>query len=105
MNMPKHPYGNFTHVITTLMVCCLIYFSASTARASEEKFQVVSAPMVKNIMDSGKGMVIHVLSEIEYDLQHITGSINIPVNKLDSSLDKFPQDKDTPLVFYCMGKR
>ena len=67
-------------------------------------FQEISAPEVKNMLDKGNAKVIHVLSAIEYEIQHITGSINIPVNDLKTS-KLLPSDKNTPLVFYCMGHR
>jgi len=67
-------------------------------------YQEISAPEVKDLLDKGNAKVIHVLSCIEYDMQHIPGSINIPVIHLKSS-KLLSGDKNTPLVFYCMGHR
>ena len=74
------------------------------AWGQQETFFIISAPMVKHMLDNKSGVVINVLSDLEYGLQHISGSINIPVNQVETT-DKLPKDKSTPLVFYCMGKR
>ena len=60
--------------------------------------------MVKHMLDNKSGVVVNVLSDLEYGLQHISGSINIPVNQVETT-DKLPKEKGTPLVFYCMGNR
>jgi len=65
----------------------------------------ISAPEVKNLLDHDKAVAIHVLSSFEYDIQHISKSINIPVNKMEQQLDKLPKDKNFPIIFYCMGHR
>lgn len=70
-----------------------------------EPYAEISAPLLNHMMKEDERLVlIHVLSEIEYDMHHIAGSVNIPIDKLLSS-DKLPTDKSTPLVFYCMGHR
>ena len=69
-----------------------------------ESFKEISAPEVKSLIENNDAVVIHVLSEIEYNMQHITGSINIPIIQVKTS-EKLPQNRETPLVFYCMGKR
>ena len=69
-----------------------------------ESFKEISAPEVKSMIENHDAIVIHVLSEIEYTMQHITGSINIPIIKVKTS-GKLPKNRETPLVFYCMGKR
>jgi rhodanese-related sulfurtransferase len=76
----------------------------SDVYAQNAGFKEITAPEVKNIIDENRGVVIHVLSKIEYNIQHITGSINIPVINIKNTA-KLPEDKNIPLVFYCMGKR
>lgn len=82
----------------------LLSFAVQGESFGEEPYEVVSAPVVKNMLEKDNAVVIHVLSELEYELHHITGSINIPINKLATS-DKLPADKTTPVIFYCMGHR
>lgn len=72
--------------------------------AKSEKFKEISAPEVKNMLEGGHGVVVHVLSGTEYEMQHIPGSINIPIIHMETT-KALPRDKTTPLVFYCMGKR
>lgn len=69
-----------------------------------EGYQEISAPEVKNMLENTNVRVIHVLSSIEYKMQHIPGSINIPVIKLKTS-KLMPADKKMPIIFYCMGHK
>ena len=73
------------------------------ACADPDTYRKISAPEVKIMMDKGNVLLVHVLSKIVYDIQHIPGSINIPINKM-ATTDRLPKNKNTPLIFYCMGK-
>jgi rhodanese-related sulfurtransferase len=42
---------------------------------------------------------VNALSDIEFNLEHIPGSINIPAGEIQTT-DKLPQDKETLIVFY-----
>lgn len=65
----------------------------------------ISAPEVKGIMQSDPNtLLIHTLSSIEFQIQHLPGSINIPTNKI-ATTKLLPADKKISLIFYCMGKR
>ena len=67
---------------------------------------VVAAPQVREMKQSGEYVLINSLSKIEFRIQHIPGSINIPVDEsLGANIQnpQFPQDKSTALIFYCMG--
>ena len=66
--------------------------------------QAVTAPEVKHMLEQQGAALIHALSKIEYDIQHIPGSINIPAQEMGNS-GLLPEDKDRPLIFYCMGKK
>ncbi len=91
----------------SVIICLTIFIFGGmhcTVRAESESFKEISAPEVKAFVDDANAIVVHVLSEIEYNIQHISGSINIPIVKMNTT-DKLPEDKDTLLVFYCMGKR
>lgn len=72
-------------------------------KSRDEGFSEITAPEVKVMLDDGKSVVVNVLSDIEYSLQHISGSINIPVNYMETT-QALPRDKKTHLVFYCMAK-
>ncbi len=93
--------------IQTALFSLIMFFlplMAVSAETASEKFTEISAPEVKNMAESGRAVVVHVLSGTEYEMQHIPGSINIPITHLETT-DALPRDKSTPLVFYCMGKR
>lgn len=77
---------------------------AGSAGAKSEGYKKISAPEVKNLIEERKAVVVNLLSQIEYEIQHIPGSINIPVIDMETT-DNLPKEKDIPLVFYCMGKR
>lgn len=72
------------------------------AHTAEKGFAEITAPEVKTMLDEKRAVLVNVLSAIEYEMQHITGSINIPIDKIATS-DRLPVDKNTPLVLYCMG--
>lgn len=68
------------------------------------QYKDLTAPEVKMMVEENGAMLINVLSRIEYDMQHIPGSINIPIIEVATS-DKLPLQKETPIIFYCMGVR
>jgi len=72
--------------------------------ASDEFILSISAPELKYMMNKTKVIVINSMSRIEFDRQHILDSISIPLSDMSISKD-LPQDRDIPLVFYCMGKQ
>jgi len=83
----------------------ILLLSATVFAQTEPKdIKEITAPELKNMVDGGKAVVIHCLSEIEYDMQHITGSVNIPITRMDDA-GVLPESKETTLVFYCMGER
>lgn len=88
------------------IICLFALLLIGTASSAEksEIFEEITAPEVKNMLERENALVVHVLTELEYNLQHISGSINIPVTKIKTT-EKLPKDKKRPLIFYCMGKR
>lgn len=94
-------------MIRPILAHAIIFLSvlAATSLASAGPSpSVITAPEVKQLMESGDALLVHVLSGLEYQFQHIPGSINIPINKVHDS-KQLPADKNRPLVFYCMGRR
>ena len=84
------------------LLICGLFFLPLASKADQVKN--LTAPEVKTLLDDGNVVLVHTLSAIEFEIQHIPGSINIPViNMRDTTL--LPQDKTTPLIFYCMGIR
>ena len=97
-------YGIVNYIFSIMAAVILLNPFCNKAIAAEE-YTEISAPLLKHLMETDKRIVVvNVLSNIEYEMHHITGSINIPINLLKGSA-KLPEDKKTPLVFYCMGTR
>lgn len=75
---------------------------AGVAVVRAEAWKEVDAKEVKAMMDAKDAFVINPLSKIEFNDLAIKGSINIPLDELES---KLPKDKNAKLVFYCLGPK
>ena len=93
-------------------ICMIVFFGIvmsclqgilDHAGADQDGYRKISAPEVRIMMEKGNVVLVNVLSKIVYDIQHIPGSINIPINTM-ATADRLPKNKNTPLIFYCMGK-
>jgi hypothetical protein len=63
-------------------------------------FPEISTSELKSKLDTKeKFLLVNALSDIEFDLENIPGSINIPMPEIKTT-DKLPQDKETLIVFY-----
>ena len=80
-----------------LIIVPLLIFTPSIWAAD---FSEISTSDLKNKLDSKERfLLVNALSDIEFDLAHIPGSINIPAGEIRTT-DKLPQDKETLIVFY-----
>ncbi len=94
-----------SYLLLPVMWSILLLSSFCNNGLAAEPYTDISAPLLKHLMETDENvLVVNVLSDIEYEMHHITGSINIPINVISDS-DKLPGDKNHPLVFYCMGTR
>jgi rhodanese-related sulfurtransferase len=89
-------------IIMATLVLTLV--TVGSTNAEDERYKKITAPEVKDMLDGGRALAIHVLSRIEYEMQHIPGSVNIPITEINTT-DKLPIDENTPIIFYCMGLR
>lgn len=76
-----------------------LWLGASAVSAGE--YQSIDAVAMKRLIDAGGTLVVNPLTPIEFDHEHIPGSVNIPMAQLAS---KLPADKQTPVAFYCLGE-
>ncbi len=77
----------------------------SQAVSKTAGYTEISAPEARMLQEKHWNVsIINVLSKLEFELQRIPGSINIPINKF-SSTTLLPKDKTTPLILYCMEVR
>ena len=89
------------------MLCSILSIcvgSIDFSRAEHEAYEHLTAPEVKSMIENNETLLVHVLTSVEFDMQHISGSVNIPIVELETT-DKLPKDHDIPLIFYCMGMR
>jgi len=86
----------------------LLWSLASVVLAGELEvplnLSVLTAPEVKYMLEQEQLTLVNSLSRIEFQIQHIPGSINIPVTEMERS-DRLPSDRSRPIAFYCMGPR
>ena len=88
-----------------VLVLCVFCFFPSFQSADAAGFEEITAPETKLMMEEDSSVIlVNVLSALEYELQRIPGSISIPIDHLKGST-LLPKDKDTPIIFYCMGPR
>jgi len=91
-------------ILRCLAFVTVLLSATGFAQTEPHDIKEITAPELKNMIDGGKAVVVHCLSKIEYEMQHITGSVNIPITRMNDA-GVLPESKETPLVFYCMGER
>ena len=92
-------------MVRLILLCLLtltIFWPGTVATAGQ--YPDLTAPEVKMMVEEQGAFLVHVLSRLEFDMQHIPGSINIPITEVATS-DLLPADKNHPVIFYCMGVR
>ncbi|MCW8931483.1 MAG: rhodanese-like domain-containing protein [Gammaproteobacteria bacterium] len=94
------------NVISSVSICiCLLLLCFSISHAADNTFiKNITAPEVKEMLSKDKVVLINSLTNIEYTIQHIPDSINIPFHEMDNN-PQLPEDKTKTLIFYCMGQR
>lgn len=64
----------------------------------------ISPKDVMAMMETNKGAVfIDVRERDEYRGGHIPGSVNIPLGRLDAMKDALPENKQAPVITYCLS--
>jgi len=61
--------------------------------------QVFSVSEVKLLLEQG-AQLVDVLSEAEFEHDHLPGAINIPLKRLDATTAA-RLDRDRPVIVYC----
>ena len=87
--------------VSILVLACLLLVAPP---AQAHQVRDLTAPEVREMVEEDGALLVHVLSRIEFDMQHIPGSINLPITSMTDGRG-LPADKDRPLIFYCMGER
>ncbi len=73
---------------------------------TEEKASVieVNSDEAKALIKEG-AILLDVRTQGEYDEKHIEGSMLIPLDSLDTSIEEKIKDKDTKIIVYCRSGR
>lgn len=87
-----------------MLFTMILVFAPLSVSALEipEGVKVLTAPEVRQMRDNSDALLVHTLSRIEYRMQHIPESVNIPVDEVKHS-PKMPANKNAPVIFYCNG--
>ena len=89
-------------LLVTIGVVFLMFFSSP---GISNEFKDSTVQELKAMIDSGNEIfILNPLSDIEFGEMHIPGSVNIPLHSI-STTDKLPENKNTPVVFYCLGMK
>jgi rhodanese-related sulfurtransferase len=82
-----------TFIKTTLSLLMFLSFCAYSSQ------DISPDELLK--MDKGERLLLDVRTIQEYSEAHIPNSVNIPVNEIETSLDRLSEFKDFPIVVYC----
>ncbi len=83
--------------LSVVIIVSLLSFASFSWAAD---FQVISTADLKSKLDAKeKLLLVNALSDIEFSLEHIPRSVNIPVGEIQTT-DKLPADKEMLIVFY-----
>jgi rhodanese-related sulfurtransferase len=71
----------------------------------EEGITFLDTQDLHRIYGKGDFLLVNTLSPIEFQEKRIAGSINIPLSHYADGRVSLLEDKQTRLVFYCMGEK
>lgn len=96
MQTNRYPFKMGLTIILAVLVLC-------SGTYAMDGFQTVSTPTLHKWMNSpGKPVLVYSLNPIEFNEQHIGGSICIPAELMEGH-PSMPKDKNGRIVFYCHG--
>lgn len=84
----------------SFMIPIVIIMSCTISLASD-----INAEELKNLISENPGLlIIDTRTEFEFKQGHIPKAINISQEKFYTLNTLLPEEKSTPIVFYCRGK-
>jgi rhodanese-related sulfurtransferase len=93
-----------TRLVSFMIFCCFLLQATLVSAAG--KFTIISTADLKQKIDAKEPLtLVNALSSIEHNELAITGSINIPSNKVTADNPLMPADKAGLLIFYCKGPK
>ena len=79
--------------IFSLLIICLLLSSCG-----KKLYETIDTNKAFELINDG-AIIVDVRSSQEYDKEHITNAINIPLD----SIETIDLDKDTTLIVYCLS--
>ncbi len=87
-------------LILLFSILCLVGCESKTKTSNSN---LVSSDEVKKMLEQNNVTIIDVRTAEEYGSKHIKGSINIPVDDIESEISQFVSKKDANIVVYCQS--
>jgi hypothetical protein len=104
-----HPKGKerpmtFKSMCKAVLAAALVMaLHSSPPPLAAEEFQIITTPQLKQWLASPqKPFLVYTLSQVEFHEKRIPGSVCIPTEEIGRT-NALPENKNTPLVFYCQG--
>ncbi len=66
-----------------------------------DELRPITAAALSSVLDDPTTVVVDVRAADEFDVAHVPGAINVPVEHLEELLDRLPSDAE--IVAYCQG--
>ena len=86
--------SKFILLLITLLLLC--------SCSSQKQINKVSCNQMKDILDKDNSILIDVRTEEEYNEKHLDNAINIPLDKIESSIKNNKDiNKETNIIVYC----
>ncbi|HET6459719.1 MAG TPA: rhodanese-like domain-containing protein [Syntrophales bacterium] len=86
-------------ILCTKSLIVISLLLSTTAFAATNVLTISTSELKSKLDANEKFLLVNVLSDIEFNMEHIPGSINIPMPEIKTS-DKLPQDKESLIVVY-----
>lgn len=61
----------------------------------------ITGPAARELVASGKAVLVDVRTPVEYGMDHLEGAVNVPLGELEARLPTFPAAKDQDVILYC----
>lgn len=83
-----------------LFLIVIMLFLCGCTSSNENPKKDNSLTKIQQIIDSGDYIVLDVRTKEEYDVSHVVGAINIPLNEIN---EEIALDKTKKILVYCQS--
>ena len=87
-----------------VLLLCLCGISSLAFADQDQPYEIVNTAQLKALLDSNQTLALFdARTPGEYQQVHIPSAINLPAKQFAKFAHLLPQDKTTPVLFYCNG--